>query len=298
MPPLDWSTPEHDLLKPPMNETFAKYNDELDEDEDEDEEEDEEEEGPTDGGIGGVLVDRPDRGAPDESPGKFAKEPKPYFPPATHSDELDNGPPAKDVSANKEAKSNKPPKSRRRRRRSAQGLPQPTRNATSDDDPPPSKGKPAPPHSSSASGRSREPKLIPGQNYVPIAPDFSDLPAKLAYYRAHPALAREIATNSVNTFRDRHSTPAAEACYWRKLVKGWASVTSEAPISTMVSEEEGDKRGLTAVAGIVPEFYKKYRDEQLEAVNDAAVRNGAGSGKWRGVPFESFWIMKELQWDP
>ena len=105
--------------------------------------------------------------------------------------------------------------------------------------------------------------LVPdgeSQNYVLVRRDFSDLPEKIEYLTAHPEEAERIAGNSAHTFRDRYITPAAEACYWRRLVRGWGQVAWK------------------------PEF---YRD------------NGAGKERnWRGVPFESFAIMRTLQWEP
>lgn len=40
-----------------------------------------------------------------------------------------------------------------------------------------------------------------------------------------PAEAQRIAKNSVETFRERYLTQAAEACYWRALWRGYASVS-------------------------------------------------------------------------
>jgi len=97
------------------------------------------------------------------------------------------------------------------------------------------------------------------QNYVLVRRDFTDLPEKMEYLIAHPEEAERIARSSARTFRDRYVTPAAEACYWRKLVKGWGEVAWE------------------------PEFYKD--------VVAPKQRN------WRGVPFESFAIMRTLEWD-
>ena len=39
---------------------------------------------------------------------------------------------------------------------------------------------------------------------------------------SHPEEARRIADNNVKTFRERYFAPAAEACYWRALIHGWA----------------------------------------------------------------------------
>lgn len=96
------------------------------------------------------------------------------------------------------------------------------------------------------------------QNFVQVERDFSDLPEKMEHLTTHMEESRRIAQNSARTFRDRYLTPAAEACYWRKLVSGWGQVSFQ------------------------PEFY-----------------TGVGaSRKWRGVPFESYAIMRKLEWEP
>ncbi|KAI9665505.1 MAG: hypothetical protein M1831_001647 [Alyxoria varia] len=276
IPQLDWQTPQYALLNPPMNQTLEEFYGEGDEDEGAEEGEDQEKEKEEQGG----LKDRPSEDA-------FVNPDRPSRDPPNESEVsgVDTSPPR-----------------RRRRKRSPQGLPQPpNRNATSD----PSSSTTttttntnvkSSSYSNSQPSRSRQPEYIPGQNYVPVASDFSDLPEKLAYYKAHPDLAHEIATNNINTFRDRYGTPAAEACYWRKLVKGWAQVTSEAPVTTVKSDKPGDELGTTAVAGIKPEFYKKYAEDKEKDMMDSGARNGKGSGQWRGVPFESFWVMQELEW--
>ena len=41
-----------------------------------------------------------------------------------------------------------------------------------------------------------------------------------------PEAAERIADNNVRTFRERYLTPAAEACYWRALWEGWATVSN------------------------------------------------------------------------
>lgn len=67
----------------------------------------------------------------------------------------------------------------------------------------------------------------PEQNYVEVHRNFSDLDEKMNYLISHSREAEKIADNSVRTFRERYLTPAAEACYWRKLIRGWASVSFE-----------------------------------------------------------------------
>ncbi|RJE25449.1 DUF821 domain protein [Aspergillus sclerotialis] len=65
----------------------------------------------------------------------------------------------------------------------------------------------------------------PHQNYVEVSRDFSDLPETMESLLHDLDAAERIANNSVSTFRERYLTPAAEACYWRALWNGWATVT-------------------------------------------------------------------------
>ena len=67
----------------------------------------------------------------------------------------------------------------------------------------------------------------PQQNYVEVERDFSDLVEKMEYYLNHTKEAERIAKNSVRTFRERYLTTAAEACYWRALIRGWAEASFE-----------------------------------------------------------------------
>lgn len=98
------------------------------------------------------------------------------------------------------------------------------------------------------------------QNYVEVARNFEDLEEKINWLQAHDAQSKKIASNSVKTFRERYLTPAAEVCYWRRLVPGWASVMS-----------------------FEPEFFKVHDD---------------GNNVWRGLPIESFLLERRLEWDP
>ncbi|GFF43601.1 DUF821 domain protein [Aspergillus udagawae] len=60
------------------------------------------------------------------------------------------------------------------------------------------------------------------QNFVQVKRDFSDLPQKMQELLDNPAKAQQIASNSVNVFRERYLTAAADACYWRALLLAWA----------------------------------------------------------------------------
>ena len=98
----------------------------------------------------------------------------------------------------------------------------------------------------------------PDQNYVEVRRDFSDLEATIAELERDGARAKRIADNSVRVFRDRYLSPAAEACYWRRLVRKWAEIS------------------------FVPDFYQ----------------DTAEGRKWRGVPLESYILERRLEWDP
>ncbi|RAL13477.1 DUF821 domain protein [Aspergillus homomorphus CBS 101889] len=70
----------------------------------------------------------------------------------------------------------------------------------------------------------------PEANYVQVADGWADLEEKMRWLIDHPVEAERIAVNAVAVFRDRYLTPAAEACYWRELVTGFASVLAFEPV--------------------------------------------------------------------
>lgn len=106
----------------------------------------------------------------------------------------------------------------------------------------------------------------PDQNYVELALDFSDLPERMDYYLKNLNEAERIAENSVQTFRRRYLSPAAEACYWRRLIHGWAEVQ-----------------------GFEPELYE---EEHLQNNSGQAKKiNGL-----RGKPFEGFRYVPLVHW--
>ncbi|GAB7358182.1 hypothetical protein MBLNU230_g0336t1 [Neophaeotheca triangularis] len=80
--------------------------------------------------------------------------------------------------------------------------------------------------------------LVPegeGQNYIKVERDFSDLEEKVQYYLDRPEEAQRIADNAVRDFRERATTVAAEACYWRKLFEGWSRVAWTPDATEMVT---------------------------------------------------------------
>jgi hypothetical protein len=69
----------------------------------------------------------------------------------------------------------------------------------------------------------------PEQNVVEVERDWSDLDGKITYLMESSDEAKKIANNGVATFRDRYMSPAAQACYWRHMLKAWASVQDFEP---------------------------------------------------------------------
>lgn len=94
----------------------------------------------------------------------------------------------------------------------------------------------------------------PDANYVVVDHDFADLPRKVEFLIDNPGTAERIANNAVRTFRDRYLTPAAESCYWRHLIRRYASVCDFEPV-----------------------LYETDRDGKKQA---------------RGIPFETWLLMR------
>lgn len=113
----------------------------------------------------------------------------------------------------------------------------------------------------------------PEQNHIEVSRSWEELPETMEYLLGHEgwlghsggnlAEAERIANNARTTFRERYLTSAAEACYWRALIRGWASVQ-----------------------GFEPERWE-----------EAKIGEGMGGKKPRGVPFESYAIMEATEWE-
>ncbi|KAF3922871.1 hypothetical protein AA313_de0206447 [Arthrobotrys entomopaga] len=65
----------------------------------------------------------------------------------------------------------------------------------------------------------------PDQNIVFVKKDWSDLESTIAALEENPKMAEKIADNLVKTFRDRYLTPAANNCYWKRLIRAYAQAT-------------------------------------------------------------------------
>ncbi|KAJ5293232.1 uncharacterized protein N7443_009185 [Penicillium atrosanguineum] len=96
------------------------------------------------------------------------------------------------------------------------------------------------------------------QNFVEVERDWSDLEDKMNWLLSHDEDAQRIADNNVKLFRERYLTQSAEVCYWRRLIQQWAKVSD-----------------------FEPEFYKEDED---------------GQKVWRGLSFESFMLMRAMDW--
>jgi hypothetical protein len=81
----------------------------------------------------------------------------------------------------------------------------------------------------------------PGQNFILVERNFTDLDAKISHLIANPAEAKRIAANSVTIFRDRYLTPAAQACYWRRMLNSWAKLSFEPDLYYTTTETSNGK---------------------------------------------------------
>ncbi|KAJ5384299.1 CAZyme family GT90 [Penicillium concentricum] len=99
----------------------------------------------------------------------------------------------------------------------------------------------------------------PEQNFVQVRRDWSDLERQMQHLLSHDDEARRIADNSIRTFRERYLSPAAEVCYWRRLMREWKSIID-----------------------FEPEFFKMVDGKKV----------------WRGISVESFLLMGEVEYDP
>ncbi|KAK3614226.1 hypothetical protein LTR56_027388 [Elasticomyces elasticus] len=87
---------------------------------------------------------------------------------------------------------------------------------------------------------------------------------------ADPAEARRIADVTAETFRDRYVTPAAQTCYWRRLLTVWASMTEEVdPWETVHVDGSVERRWR----GMTFEEYIFHKDDYPVQPNKAKVKN-------------------------
>lgn len=113
------------------------------------------------------------------------------------------------------------------------------------------------------------------QNFVEVDRDFADLESTVRGLQHDQTRAKMIAANSVHVFRERYLTAAAEACYWRRLFREWAAVQT-----------------------FEPEFWAWKAGNGTVGHLDQMAALGDGERVWRGVPWESYSLMRTLEWGP
>lgn len=75
------------------------------------------------------------------------------------------------------------------------------------------------------------------QNYISVQRDFSDLEEKVQHYLENPEEAERIIENARTRLRDRYLTPAAQLCYWKKLIRGYSEVSFTPEVYRRPKEE-------------------------------------------------------------
>lgn len=89
-------------------------------------------------------------------------------------------------------------------------------------------------------------------NTIYLNPSFDNLEATVLFLQKNPDVAKHLARNQQDSvIRTGHLSPAAETCYWRALIKGWASVA-------VLDEGWGNNTG---------ERYEEWILRQVEAVH-------------------------------
>jgi hypothetical protein len=61
---------------------------------------------------------------------------------------------------------------------------------------------------------------------------------------ADPEKSKRIAQNGINTFRDRYLTPAAQNCYWRRMLRDWRKVSFEPKVWDRSENGRMKRRGV------------------------------------------------------
>jgi hypothetical protein len=100
-------------------------------------------------------------------------------------------------------------------------------------------------------------------NAIYLNYSFSNLEVIVSFLHSHPDVAKHIALNQRRlVVGEGYLSPAAESCYWRALIRGWATVAIK-------DDNWGDEVG------------ERYEDWILRQVEDAHVRGRGKGGKSR-----------------
>lgn len=100
-----------------------------------------------------------------------------------------------------------------------------------------------------------------GSNCVRVERDFSDLGERVLYYNDHMEEAQAIADAQRQTFRERYTTPAATACYWRKMMRAWAEVSFK-PTTKVVLKQKNKLQSAERLRGISLEEFLNHENTQ------------------------------------
>ncbi|CAK4028518.1 Hypothetical predicted protein [Lecanosticta acicola] len=99
--------------------------------------------------------------------------------------------------------------------------------------------------------------LDTGSNCVRVERDFSDLGEKVLYFNDHTEEAQAVADAQRKTFRERYTTPAASACYWRKMMRAWAAASFE-PTTKVVMKQKDKLQSAERLRGISLEEFLNH----------------------------------------
>ncbi|KAK8168114.1 DUF821 domain-containing protein [Phyllosticta citrichinensis] len=158
----------------------------------------------------------------------------------------------------------------------------------------------------------------PNQNFIQVERDFSDMHWKMEYYLQHQDEARRIADNSIKTFRDRYLTPAAQACYWRKMFQAWREVSFEP--SYYMTQEEYEREQEEEKQKEREAKLKELQEEEAEAAGkelekgkerakdaktrsdatgtNTALRSSSDKKIPRGMPYETYLLLESYEESP
>lgn len=119
----------------------------------------------------------------------------------------------------------------------------------------------------------------PGQNYVPVRRDWTDLEEKVQHFLGHPSEAEKIIENSINVFRSRALSRAGTSCYLRKLVQGYRTVAFEPEVYRPAKQGQLlRRRGLSFESFVA--FKNDLHDENKdveELLEDLRAKDGRGT---------------------
>ncbi|KAF2757405.1 hypothetical protein EJ05DRAFT_388799 [Pseudovirgaria hyperparasitica] len=82
------------------------------------------------------------------------------------------------------------------------------------------------------------------QNYVRVEENWSTLDRDITHLIDNPLEAEAIATRSFERFGGRYLTPAAISCYWRRLLREWATIQDFEPELYKVEDGKKVLRGV------------------------------------------------------